>query len=86
MQSQPPASTSAILTGAEVCERLRISRMTLSVWCRRGVFPNAFQIGSGERGRWRIPVADVEAYEESRRQSAATHSAALNPTSAATAA
>lgn len=75
MQSKSPANASAVLTGAEVCERLRISRMTLSVWCRRGdVFPNAFQLG--EHGHWRIPLTDVEAYEQSRRNAAASFSAA----------
>lgn len=78
MSTQPQSDESAVMIGAEVRKRLRISRMTFSKMCRNGAFPNAYQLdsGGGPRGHWRVPIADVEAWEESRRKTAATHFAA----------
>ena len=45
---------------AELAERWRVSKQTVQVMInKRHLFPNAFRIG----WQWRIPLADVEAYE-----------------------
>ncbi len=49
-----------LLTGREVCERLRITRVTLWEWRRRGLFPAPIVVGTGNRNRWL--EEDVEQY------------------------
>ncbi len=48
-----------LLTVAEVAEHLRVSRVTVWRWCRKGILP-AFQVGRV----WRIRRADLLALEE----------------------
>ena len=51
------------LTPLEVAERLQVSAITVRVWCRRGLFPNA-KVTETPRGPfWEIPESDLENFE-----------------------
>lgn len=48
-----------LLTAAQVASKLGVSSVTVRVWCKRGLFPNATlketEFGSG----WLIPESDL---------------------------
>lgn len=62
MKPQPTADD---YTAAELADRLRLNRMTVTKMCRVGALAGAYRAGIG-RGVWRIPEAAVAAYLESR--------------------
>jgi excisionase family DNA binding protein len=51
------------LTVAEVAARLKVSRVALWQWRRRGLFPKAVRIGTHAI---RFRVADIEEWERQR--------------------
>ncbi len=52
------------LSGAAVAERLGRSPVTISSWCRLGMFPGCYRL----RGReWRIPAAALETFQRGQR-------------------
>ena len=56
-----------LMTGAEVCEHLRITRTTLWRWTRDGKFPPPVKL-NGSVGRYRRQwLIDWEAEQEKRR-------------------
>jgi len=48
------------LTTREVCDRISVHHQTVRGWLARGEFPNAMQLNRN----WRIPLSDVEAFED----------------------
>lgn len=50
-------------TASQVAERLKVSSVTVRVWCKRGIFPRATlketEFGSG----WLIPEGDLQHFE-----------------------
>ena len=52
----------ALISSADLCARLSISRRTLVRWRKRADFPNALKIGSTLRFRG----ADIDAWLESQ--------------------
>ncbi len=54
------------LSAAQVAERFSRQASTVRGWCSDGVFPNAYHLNKRE---WKIPLADVEAFEEQQRGS-----------------
>jgi hypothetical protein len=54
------------LTTSEVATRLKVSPITVRVWCRRGLFPNAYEQETHmARGSyWLIPETDLEGFEQ----------------------
>jgi len=49
----------ALLTTAQVAERLQADETTVRLWCRQRRFPNARQIGRG----WIIPEGDLNDFQ-----------------------
>lgn len=52
-----------IYTSAELAALWRVTTRTVTNWYNRGEFPNAVKIGRGPNAIWRIPKADVRAFE-----------------------
>lgn len=52
-------SMSDLLTPPQIAEMLQVDRSTVVNWCKSGKL-RAFR--AGERGRWRIHRADLEAF------------------------
>ena len=53
---------------SEAAERLGVIPRTVQVWIRKGRFPHAYKLDPfGKRSSYRIPVEDIEAFEEARR-------------------
>lgn len=51
------------LTTAQVAERLRVSAVTARLWCRRGLFPNAYEQQTPRGAIWMIPEGDLKGFE-----------------------
>lgn len=51
-----------VLTKQEAADFLRVSHRTMDALIAKRAFPKAHKVGVG-RGHWRIPVADLEAYQ-----------------------
>lgn len=53
------------LTTSDVAERLGVSPITVRVWCRRGLFPHAYeQVTHLARGSyWLIPESDLKDFQ-----------------------
>lgn len=47
------------LTTAEVAERLKVSVITVRQWCRRGLFPKAYEHDTPRGAVWMIPARDL---------------------------
>jgi excisionase family DNA binding protein len=58
------SESNGLLTVPEVATRLRLHPTTVSKLCRTGHL-GAFRAGNG-RGRWRIPLSGIDAYNEDR--------------------
>ena len=56
------------LSTGEVAQRLNVTTTTIHRWIKKGTFPNAFKLRPGNFSRIRIPISDVIAIEESRKQ------------------
>ena len=53
-----------LLTTAEVADALEVSRPTVTLWCRQGLFPNAIQgAETGTGAAWMIPESDLDEFE-----------------------
>ncbi len=50
----------ADLTAAELAKRYNRNAVSIRVWCAEGRFPHAYKLNGKE---WRVPPADVLAYE-----------------------
>ena len=60
----PPASDDdPELTIAEVAERLRVHRNTVTRYLEGGKLPGAYRLAGGT-GPWRIPTSAVEAFKQ----------------------
>lgn len=60
----PPASDSdPELTIAEVAERLRVHRNTVTRYLDGGKLPGAYRLAGGT-GPWRIPTSAVESFKQ----------------------
>lgn len=51
------------LTPTDVAKRLKVSAITVRVWCRRGLFPNATVTETPRGPFWEIPESDLENFE-----------------------
>jgi hypothetical protein len=51
------------LTTAQVAERLGVSVVTVRLWCRRGLFPNAYEQQTPRGAVWMIPESDLKGFE-----------------------
>jgi predicted site-specific integrase-resolvase len=51
------------LTTAQVAERLGVSAVTARLWCRRGLFPNAYEQQTPRGAVWMIPESDLKGFE-----------------------
>lgn len=56
------AVTSSVLTKQEAADFLRVCHRTMDHLLAKRAFPKAHKVGVG-RGRWRIPISDLEAYQ-----------------------
>ena len=52
------------LTPTEVAERLKVSVITVRLWCRRGLFPHAKSIETPRGSYWEIPEGDVKDFNQ----------------------
>ncbi len=52
--------SSQTLTPAEVAERYDVSAITVRLWCRRGLFPNAIATATPRGPFWAIPERDLK--------------------------
>ena len=50
------------LTTSEVAERLNAADRTVRLWCKRGLFPNAFEQQSPRGSYWLIPASDLSGF------------------------
>ena len=50
------------LTPGDVAERYGVSAITVRVWCRRGLFPNATSVETPRGPYWTIPEGDLEGF------------------------
>lgn len=54
---------------AEVAARFKVSKMTVYRWIWSGCFPNAIKLKpEGRTSPYRIPAADITAFEDKRRR------------------
>lgn len=51
------------LTTKDVAARLDVSPITARLWCRRGLFPNAYEQDTPRGSVWMIPARDLEGFE-----------------------
>lgn len=51
------------LTTADVAGRLGVSPITARLWCRRGLFPNAYELQTPRGPVWMIPERDLQDFE-----------------------
>lgn len=54
-------------TTVEAAEYLGVTDRSIRNWVRAGHFPNAYQKGATTRSGYRIPFADIVAFDERRR-------------------
>ncbi len=53
-----------LLTVADVAERLGVATSTVTLWCRRGLFPNVIRGPRTGKGTiWLIPESDLETFQ-----------------------
>lgn len=50
------------LTTKQVAERLKVTRHTVGVWCRRGLLPGAYEQDAGRGNVWLIPAKALEGF------------------------
>lgn len=56
-----------LLTTQEVAQRLDVAYPTVTLWCRRGLFPNAIRgPKTGKGAIWLIPESDLTNFERPR--------------------
>jgi excisionase family DNA binding protein len=53
-----PLDLEDVMKISEIANRVKVNGNTVTRWCNKGYFPNAFRVGSS----WRIPRTDVENY------------------------
>jgi hypothetical protein len=51
------------LTTSEVATRLNVSPITVRLWCRRGLLPNAYELDTPRGSVWMIPEGDLNGFE-----------------------
>jgi hypothetical protein len=51
------------LTTKDVAARLDVSPITARLWCRRGLFPNAYEQDTPRGSVWMIPESDLKGFE-----------------------
>jgi predicted site-specific integrase-resolvase len=51
------------LTTSQVAERLGVSAVTARWWCRRGLFPNAYEQQTPRGAIWMIPENDLKGFK-----------------------
>jgi hypothetical protein len=51
------------LTTKEVALRFNVSPITARLWCRRGLFPKAYELDTPRGKVWMIPEKDIESFE-----------------------
>ena len=54
------------LTVTETAQRIDVDTKTIRRWIQIGEFPNAYRLSSVKQSPYRIPLADIEAYEAER--------------------
>ncbi len=57
------AMSKQVLTPSDVAEKLKVSAITVRVWCRRGLFPNATVTETPRGPYWEIPESDLEGFK-----------------------
>ena len=53
-----PLDLEDVMKISEIAKKVKVTDNTVTRWCNKGYFPNAFRVGSS----WRIPRTDVENY------------------------
>jgi len=53
-----PLDLEDVMKISEVAKKVMVNGNTVTRWCSKGYFPNAFRVGSS----WRIPRVDLENY------------------------
>ena len=57
-----------VLTTGQAGRRLGVTKKAIGDWIKKGLFPGAYRVNPSSRhSPFRIPVEDVEAFEEKRR-------------------
>ncbi len=51
------------LSTGQVATRLGVIADTVRKWCRRGLFPNAYEVEESRGSVWMIPERDLEGFE-----------------------
>jgi len=59
-------STTSYLSTPEAAQRFDVTTKTITRWIQAGEFPNAYRLSSAKKSPYRIPLADIEAYEDRR--------------------
>ena len=58
---------SADLNTSEVAARFGVSPITARLWCRRGLFPNAYEQPTPRGPVWMVPERDLKGFEPPKR-------------------
>ena len=51
------------LTTSQLAQELNVTPATARLWCRRGLFPNAYPMDTPRGVVWMIPRGDLESFE-----------------------
>ena len=51
------------LSTSDVAARFGVSPITARLWCRRGLFPNAYELATLRGPVWMIPEGDLRGFE-----------------------
>jgi hypothetical protein len=51
------------LTTSQLAAELNVTPVTARLWCRRGLFPNAYLIDTARGAIWMIPRGDLKGFE-----------------------
>jgi hypothetical protein len=51
------------LSTGDVAQRFNASPITVRLWCRRGLFPNAREVQETRGSVWKIPESDLKGFE-----------------------
>ena len=58
-----PSMSETDLSTGQVATRLGVIADTVRKWCRRGLFPTAYEVEESRGSVWMIPERDLEGFE-----------------------
>lgn len=58
-----PSMNKGDLSTSQVAEQIGVSPITVRLWCRRGLFPSAYEQETPRGPVWMIPESDLKGFE-----------------------